>query len=183
MGVRAVPGGRHPGEGTRNAVIHTGPGTYLELIAPDPGQVAPRRPRWLGLDALAAPRLITWAAKCDDMDERVSAARAAGIELGEVRLGHRELSDGQVISWRFTYPDIRLGAGLVPFLIDWGQSRHPSETAPDGVRLVDLWAEHPEPHTVLGLLRHLGLELRVLPGAKPALIAALDTPRGPVELR
>lgn len=182
-GVRALPGGRHPSEGTRNAILRLGPGMYLELIAPDPEQSAPPHPRWFGLDALAAPRLITWAAKCDNVDERAGAALAAGIELGEVRLGHRELGDGQVISWRLTYPDMRLGAGVVPFLIDWGQSRHPSQTAPDGIRLVDLWAEHPEPDPILGLLRRLRLELRVLPGARPALIAAFDTPHGRVQLR
>jgi hypothetical protein len=88
-----------------------------------------------------------------------------------------------VISWRVTYPDLRLGDGLVPFLIDWGESRHPSDIAPGGVHLVDLWAEHPDPPTVLSALRHLGIRLKVIPGAAPSLIAALDTPRGRVELR
>jgi Glyoxalase-like domain len=182
-GVRAVPGGRHPGEGTRNALIRIGPGMYLELIAPDPSQAAPPHPRWFGLDDLATPRLITWAAQCDDVNQRAAAARAAGIELGQVRRGHRELDDGQVISWHLTYPNMQLGSGLVPFLIDWGQSRHPSETAPGGIQLVDLSAEHPEPSAIQAMLRHLGQELRVIPGALPALIAVFDTPRGRVELR
>jgi len=182
-GIRAQPGGRHPGEGTWNALIRLGPGMYLELIAPDPGQPAPAHPRWLGLDALATPRLITWAARCHDVSQAASAARAVGSELGEVRIGHRELSDGQVISWRLTYPNLRLGDGLVPFLIDWGESRHPSDTAPGGVQLVDLWAEHPDPPAVLSVLRHLGVSLRVAPGPAPSLMAALATPRGRVVLR
>ena len=182
-GIRAVPGGRHPGEGTRNALIRIGSGMYLELIAPDPGQPPPDHPRWLGLDALAGPRLITWAAKSNDVGQRAASAHAAGIALGEVRSGRRETSDGGVISWRVTYPDMRIGAGLVPFFIDWGESRHPSETAPAGLELLDLWAEHPDPAAMLDPLRRLGLELRVLAGPKPALIAALDTPRGRIELR
>ena len=182
-GVRAVPGGRHPGEGTRNALIRLGPAMYLELIGPDPTQAPPSHPRWFDLDTLAGPHLITWAAKCGDLDQRVAAARVAGCHLGEVRRGQRQLSDGQVLSWRLSYPDMQLGAGLVPFLIDWGESRHPAQTAANGVHLVELWAEHPDPATILGALRHLRLELRVVVGASPALIAILDTPRGPVELR
>jgi hypothetical protein len=182
-GVRALPGGRHTGEGTWNAILGLGPGRYLELITPDPGQPAPRLPRWLGLDTLAAPRLLTWAAKTDDLELRASATRALGVPLGEVRTGRRELGGGGVISWRLTYPDLQLGDGLVPFLIDWGESRHPSDTAPAGLELVDLWAEHPEPATVLDSVRHLGLALRVVAGPRPALIAELNTRRGRIVLR
>lgn len=182
-GVRAAPGGRHPGEGTHNALIRIGPEMYLELIGPDSTQAAPRHPRWFDLDTLGGPRLITWAAKCADLDQRAAGARAAGFEVGEVRSGQRELSDGQVLSWRLTYPSMRLGAGIVPFLIDWGAGTHPSRSAPDGIQLVDLRAEHPDPATVLTPLRHLGLALPVAAGAVPALIATFDTPRGPVELR
>lgn len=182
-GVRAVPGGRHPGEGTRNALIRIGQAMYLELIGPDLAQAAPPRPRWFDLDTLTEPRLITWAAKGTDLEQRAAAARAAGFELGEVRSGHRELSNGQVLSWRLTYPHLRPGAGLVPFLIDWGQSRHPAQTAPGGVQLVELRAEHPDPATIRAPLRVLGLELEVVAGGRPALIAILDSPRGRIELR
>lgn len=182
-GVRAAPGGRHPGEGTHNALIRLGQTMYLELIGPDATQPAPAQPRWLDLDTLTRPRLITWAVKCDNIDQRAAEARAAGVELGEVRRGGRELNDGQALAWRLTYPTIRVGAGLVPFLIDWGQSRHPAASAPGGVQLVELRAEHPEPTTIREALGNLGLELEVVAGATPALIAMLDTPNGRIELR
>ncbi|MGH2376765.1 MAG: VOC family protein [Gemmatimonadales bacterium] len=182
-GVRAAIGGRHPDEGTRNALIRIGPTIYLELISPDPTQAPPPHPRWFDLDTLTEPRLITWAAKAADLEQRAARARADGVELGEVRRSQRELSNGQVLSWRLTYPDMRLGTGLVPFLIDWGQSPHPAQTAPGDVQLLELWAEHPDPATIRAPLRQLGLDLDVVTGAAPALIAVLDTPRGRVELR
>ena len=125
-GVRPVPGGRHPNEGTHNALLGLGPAMYLELIAPDPDQAPPSRPRWFGLDALTAPRLVTWAAKSADLEEQADAARAQGLILGGVRSGRRELANGESLSWRLTYPDMSYGAGLIPFLIDWGESRHPA---------------------------------------------------------
>ena len=156
---------------------------YLELIGPDPSQEKPPKPRWFDLDTLLSPRLITWAAKATDLDHRAAAARNAGVFLGDVRDGRRELSGGQVLTWRLTYPDVRAGDGLVPFLIDWGEGSHPSEAAASGARLLDLRAEHPTPAAIIEQLDHLGLDLDVLPGPRPALMATLDTPRGLVELR
>jgi hypothetical protein len=181
-GVRAALGGQHPGEGTRNALLRLGPDSYLELIAPDPSQPALSRPRWLGLDTLTEPRLLTWAAKATELERRVAAARAAGVHLGEVRTGRRELAAGGVLSWRLTYPDVGLGDGLVPFLIDWGDGPHPAVTAPAGIELLDLHGEHPEPGAIGARLEALGLALRVVRGPRAALVATLDTPRGQVEL-
>src|SRR5262249_11322359 len=36
LGVRATPGGQHPGRGTRNALVSLGPTSYLEIVGPDP---------------------------------------------------------------------------------------------------------------------------------------------------
>ncbi len=182
-GVRAGMGGRHPGEGTHNALIRLGPEAYLELIAPDPTATPLGRPRWFGLDDVTTPRLIAWAAKSSDLDQRAAAARGAGVPLGEVRGGRRELRSGRVLSWKLTYPDVRSGAGLIPFLIDWGASPHPSETAPGGVELVGLRAEHPDPAAIAEALRSLQLDLPITAGDMPALIATLETPRGRVELK
>ncbi len=67
FGVRAVPGGSHPGRGTRNALIGLGEGAYLEILAPDPDQPLPDGPRWLGADASAGPRLTSWAVRTSDL--------------------------------------------------------------------------------------------------------------------
>src|SRR5688572_3845719 len=36
-GIKAGPGGRHPGRGTENALVSLGGGKYLEIIAPQAG--------------------------------------------------------------------------------------------------------------------------------------------------
>jgi len=70
----------------------------------------------------------------------------------------------------------------VPFFIDWGETPHPSATAPVGCELVDLRAEHPDAGRVRDILNGLELTLQVASGPTPALIATIHAPRGTVEL-
>ena len=66
LGTDPVPGGAHPGWGTRNALIGLGPGSYLEVIGPDPGQPRSDHPRPLLIDELTSARLVTWAYRHPD---------------------------------------------------------------------------------------------------------------------
>ena len=79
LGVRATPGGRHSGEGTRNALIALGPASYIEILAPDPHQSPLNRPLWLGLEGLTRPRLTAWAVQPPDLDGLASRAASCGM--------------------------------------------------------------------------------------------------------
>jgi len=182
LGVRPAAGGSHPGSGSRNALLALGGSAYLEIIGPDPAQPAPAQ-RPFGLDALRDPRLATWAAKAPDMDARVERARAAGYDPGSIVAGSRRLPDGSSLEWRLAIRPDPPGDGLVPFLIDWGGARHPSQTSPQGCTLMGLRGEHPRPGPVRAMLDALGVKLDISEGPAPALIATLATPRGPIELR
>jgi glyoxalase-like protein len=183
LGVRATPGGQHPGRGTRNALITLGPAIYLEIIAPDPEQPPPKTPRPFGIDGLKESRLVAWAAKGSDLGRLRDEAARKGARLGEVLSGSRRRTDGVLLSWGYTDPQTVLADGLVPFFIDWGQSPHPARTAAQGASLIALRAEHPDAQRVQRLLNELGLDLPVQTGATPALVAIIDSPRGRVELR
>jgi hypothetical protein len=183
LGVRATPGGQHPGEGTRNALVALGPSSYLEIIARDPGQPEPATARKFGIDTLRGPRLVTWAAKGSDLPAMVVDARRHGVMLGDVIAGSRRTPSGTLLSWHITNQRVVLGDGLVPFFIDWGQTPHPAATAATGATLIGLRAEHPDPDRVRRALDQLGLDLPVTPGAAPALIATIDGPHGRIELR
>jgi hypothetical protein len=183
LGVRATPGGQHPGLGTRNALIALGPSTYIEIIGPDPDQPRPVGPRRFGIDDLEAPRLVGWVAKGIELEQFVGRARRSGVALGDVIPGSRTRPDGVVLSWRYTDPSVVIADRLVPYFIDWGKSPHPAVTAAPGVTLVALRAEHPDATRVQRMLGQLGLDLQVQAGPQPALIATLDSPKGRVQLR
>jgi len=182
-GVRATPGGQHPGLGTRNALIALGPRTYLEIIGPDPEQPTPREARPFGIDELKQSKIVTWAANSESLEQLRSAAEQSGVLLGVVGSGSRKRPDGVLLTWRYTSPRTTVENGIVPFFIDWGSSPHPAETAAKGLRLVELRAEHPDANRVEQILKQLGLDLLVKNADKPGLVAVIDGPKGRVELR
>jgi Glyoxalase-like domain len=180
-GVRPAMGGRHLGVGTHNALASLGDGAYLELIAADPLQDRPALPRPFGLDGLTAPRLTGWAVRCTDITATVAAARARGYDPGDPIDMQRTTPGGDVLRWRLTLASA--GGGVIPFLIDWGVTPHPSSTTPAGLRLAALHVEHPDPATITTAFAALDLHCTVVEAAEPAIVTALDGPHGRVELR
>ena len=183
LGVRAIAGGRHPGRGTRNALVALGPTAYLEILAPDPEQPPPQQPRPFGLDGLKESKLVAWFVKGRDLERLRSEAVRKGVPIGEVKSGSRERPDGVKLSWQFTDPWVRVADGIVPLFIDWGDSPHPARTAAKGAALISLRAEHSDVRGVRGMLRRLGIDLQVKQSPSPALIALIEGLRGRVELR
>lgn len=181
--MRAAPGGRHQGRGTHNALLGLGGQTYLEVIARDPEQDPPAGPLPFELETLTEPRLVGWALRVDGIDDFVERARRAGFDPGEVKRMGRVRPDGVRLAWRLTQDPPTGPSVLVPFVIDWLDNPHPSASAPAGVTLAQLSAEHPDPESVRGPLRALEAGIDVVEGPRPALVAVLETPRGPVELR
>ncbi|WP_116103120.1 VOC family protein [Amycolatopsis thermalba] len=180
-GIGLVPGGAHPGRGTRNHLAGLADGAYLEVIGPDPEQDAPDGPRWFGIDDLTAPRLVTWAIRVPDLGAARERSGAAGYPFGDELPMSRRRPDGALLSWSLAFP--RQDGGVVPFLIDWQESPHPAESLPGGVTLVSLTGVHPDPGLVAGPLAALGAALTVVTGPGPRLEAVLATPGGEVVLR
>ena len=182
LGVRPSAGGQHVGVGTRNYLLSFGNGSYLEVIGPDDDQPAPPQPRPFGIDSLTTGRLVTWGMRVADLDAVLLAARNAGYDPGPARAMSRATPTGEVLSWRLTTPPLGEDGGIIPFLIDWGATRHPSTTATGGVTLASLVAEHPDAGSVSFALHALGAPLVVRAGPLPRLLARLSGPAGVVEL-
>jgi hypothetical protein len=176
FGVRPAPGGRHEDKGTRNHLVGLGGSAYLEIIGPDPESDVP--PAWFGIAALTGPRLVTWAIRPVDLDATVADARAAGYDPGDVEPMSRRTTDGTVLAWRLTRRDSPAHGGLVPFLIDWGTTTHPTTSGLPQVELVSFHAEHPDAAAVSKDLAAVGARLEVRTGATAGLHARL---RGPAQ--
>jgi hypothetical protein len=178
LGAECRPGGRHDRMGTHNRLLRLGDLLYLEVIAADPAAPAPDRPRWFGLDDLApdaAPRLVAWVARSDDV---VAVAAACPELLGPVE----PMSRGD-LQWRLTIPPDGFppldGAG--PLLIQWETADHPAPRLPDdGLTLVGLDVTHPNPDRVRRLLTAIGFAgpVAVAAGDRVTLTAEVRTPTG-----
>lgn len=182
LGVRPEVGGRHPDLGTWNALLALGPMTYLEIMAPDPDASVRPDERPFGIDDLETGRLATWSVRHPDLAAAVEAARNLGVELGEPAPGSRDTPDGRSLTWRITDPFTDRLGGVVPFLIDWGDTPHPARSAPQGVRLVEFVARHPRPDEVRRILAELGLEVPVELAPEPGLSATLEALQGRLSL-
>ena len=181
FGVRAQAGGAHIGSGTRNALLGLGAQTYLEIIAPDPGQPTPPMPRPFGVDGLRRGGLAGWALACDDIDAAVARARSRGYDPGEVADGQRATPAGTVLRWRLTRN--ATPGSLIPFLISWGDSEHPARSAPSGLTLEAFSLEHPDPSSLAPVLTALDANVEIRPAATAAFVARLSGPNGSHLLR
>ena len=183
-GVMAVIGGSHPGVGTRNALISLGGKQYLEVIAPDPAQKAYNFN--LDVRTLNQPRLITWAARTADITATAKQAREAGYQIIGPRNGSRARPDGKLLNWKTLGILNKLGLqGVepIPFFIVWASdSAHPSQDSPKGCELRAFAIQHPDPESVIGALKRMGIEAEVKQGGNVRLTATIQTLKGKLEL-
>jgi hypothetical protein len=184
-GATAVEGGRHVGNGTRNSLLTFDDRTYFEIIAIDPDQPEPARPRSFGLDDLTEPKLVAYAIHPtgdETLESVVGRSAEAGVDLGTVAEMSRRKPDGGLLSWRLTIGGDATVAfdGAFPFVIDWGDSESPAASLPSMGRLVSLSVTNPDPAVVA---RVDALDVGVTTGHGPAgLVATVETADGTVEI-
>lgn len=195
LGVVPGPGGEHPLMGTHNRLLRIAtvdyPRAYFEIIAIQPGRTPQRARRWFDLDDEAVrdrlrregPRLLHFVANVPDVRAGVRALHELGIERGEVVAASRMTPRG-LLQWQITVRDDgrRLFDGVLPTLIEWGES-HPAAGLPEsGVTLQAMSLTHPEAARLRGACEAIALQGVAIAAGPPNLCAVLDTPRGRVKL-
>ncbi|MEM6680867.1 MAG: VOC family protein [Pseudomonadota bacterium] len=182
LGVRAAFGGIHPDIGTHNALLSLGDGVYLEIAAIAPNVAAPPNDFTDILGTLTQPRIISWALSSRDIAHHRQIALDAGLPMGDLKDGSRAKPNGDVLRWRLTQPMPKPLGGTVPFLIDWGETPHPSKAAPAAGAFVALRFAVPEPTALQTGFTALGLPYDVTSAPEPQMTATIKTAHGLVEL-
>jgi hypothetical protein len=179
-GVRAVIGGKHPGRGTENALVSLGSGSYLEIIAPQPGAtLSAEDNRMRRLDRLT---VIDWAVHVPDVDGAAAALRRAGLSTGPPQPGARLTPSGERLEWTtFGVGDPPIGGA--PFFIHWSaNTRHPSTTAPGGCAIEHFVVRDPSAERLRAALKALDVETVRVQAGTPRIEAALRCGSTPVIL-
>ena len=128
---------------------------------------------------------MTWAYRHPDPE----SMRDEGVGLGPVRRMSRDRPDGSTLRWRLSDPMALPAGGVIPFVIDWDTTPHPSTTLPDQCVLLELLVSHPDAdrlQPILDSFRPVLSEpdggILIVAAPEPRLQARLRTPMGEVEL-
>jgi hypothetical protein len=190
-GVTPTPGGAHVGRGTRNELVAIGGGSYLELIGPDLAQAGHHGARPFGIDGRRGERLIAWCARPDaDIGSAAAAARLEGHDIGPITSMSRARPDGVLLEWQLSIPPLADERpdepAVLPFVIDWLGSEHPTASLHHPVELVELQLHTPDLERVRAVIDAIGVDRRITvhrsPDVRNALFARLHTPAGDVTL-
>lgn len=183
-GARPVIGGPHPGVGTHNALLTFDDVTYFEVIAIDPDQPEPGRARPFGLMAGRPPVLAGFAIHPiagESLEQVAGAMRSAGFDPGQVMSMSRVKPDGEEIHWQLTSAGATSPAdGVLPFVIDWGETPSPALSLPSMGSLESLTVRHPDAR-VREAAAAVDVGVRIEDG-DPGLVAVVLTANGRVEL-
>lgn len=181
LGITPTIGGRHLDQGTKNALLHIGDKTYLEIIAVDEENTAVQAPRWMAVDQLTKPRLTRWSLKSDNLEKDTAVLQIYKQELGWIHTGARQTTAGDTLRWRMSLPQASPLVEIVPFFTDWGEfTVHPCDSLRPACFISSIAFAHPQASEMERLFTKLGLEGIALNEGKEANISV--TINGPAGL-
>lgn len=182
LGLRPVVAGQHPLWGTHNALLSLGKGIYLEVVAPDPSLALGERGLWLAEYFGLGSQLSTWAFRKAAIHKSLQIAQQNQIAIGLIEKGQRQKPDGSTLSWQLSDPYMLGYEGGLPFLIDWGDSLHPSLAVPSVGELLSLKVQHPDDQALREAMQTLEISVPVQAGNQYKLSAEIKTADGMVLL-
>jgi hypothetical protein len=194
LGIEPGHGGEHPLMGTHNRLFRIAtvdfPRAYFEVIAVQPGKAPQHGRRWFDMDdphlgrAVAeAPRLVHFLVNVPELDVALRDWQALGIARGAALAASRMTPRG-LLEWRISVRDDgqRLFDGVLPTLIEWGETHPAAAMGESGVSLQSLTVTHPQSAALAQAFDAIGLQGVAVQQGAPNLRATLFTPKGRVVL-
>ncbi len=178
LGVRPSLGGIHPNQGTRNALLHLGQETYLELLAIDNSNKAVQPPRWMGIDLITKPTITRWALKSSDLMEDRAIVKKYDPQMSTIQQGQRQTNSGALLTWQILQPLADPVIELVPFMVDWGSSPHPTDTLESGCRLQSVQLFHPGADRVQKIINELDIQMIIQQSDKEKIRVSIQGRNG-----
>jgi hypothetical protein len=179
-GVRAQAGGKHPHLGTHNALMHLGGRSYFEIVAPDPDHDG--GPWSRSLQQLSEPTLLHWVIARPNLGDYVNGLSGlVGADNGVTSISRHHPKLG-LLNWEILLlPRHEFGC-LIPFLIDWGESTHPTELLEHECTLRSVRITSPQLADLMKVYSWLAIDVEFAEAANPKLEFLIDTPNGEVNL-
>jgi hypothetical protein len=179
-GIRATPGGSHPGMGTRNALLSLHDGLYLAIDAPDPVQESAAGN---GARMAAQPgyNMDLFAVATDDILAAQRVLERFGLSSA-LRAGSRKTLRGEILKWRHLAVEPSRFGNALPQISQWDTANHPSLEAPTGCTLERFEVAHPLAESVRELYAVLNLAIDVVPAVRPSLRVSLRGRHGVFDL-
>jgi len=182
LGVRPIYGGQHQSEGTHNALLSLGRGCYLELLAIDFSNKKVNAPRWMGIDLINEPIITRWAIKSENLEKEIRFLKNVNSLLGNHKTGSRAKTDGSILKWQLSIPLPEPKVEVTPFLLDWGDSVHPTASLESNCELISLNLYHPEPSEFQEVMKNLNLDFEIKKGMASKISIIIQSPKGVIEL-
>lgn len=183
LGVRAMIGGQHTKQGTKNALINLSKNRYLEILAIDQTLSKIKRPRWMGIDLIRTPKITRWSLKSTCINTDGIALSHYNSLMGNIQKGSRKMQNGKTLSWQMTMPLANPEVEVVPFITDWSKSEsHPADNLAHPCELLELRLKHPKSDQILNLFEQMNISQDVKISHKASIEIVLKCPNGIVQL-
>ncbi len=181
-GLKVIGGGQHLDQGTHNALIRLDERTYLEFIAKDSSLSSPLSGTWMGLDLIKENKITRWSLGSNRISEEAKMISDFNNELGILKEGSRAKSNGTELKWRMTNVIPTPEVDVVPFLLDWGTSVHPTEGLTKACAIIDFKIYTNQKAELTKIYDALHLNLKIEESDSPRIELVLGTPKGQVTL-
>jgi hypothetical protein len=183
LGVKPVIGGRHLRHGTKNALINLGNQCYLEILAKDEENSTFKGSRWMGLDLITQPTITRWAVKSPDIEKGSIILKNYQSDLGQISSGERLTTDGSLLKWKMTLPTSEPGVDIIPFLLDWSESRfHPCDRLENECELVNIVFYNPQPQLIQSVFSSMSIKNKILHSPEPKIEIKIKGLNGEISL-